>query len=123
MRRGTNPTGAGQTWQNRAGMPSSVPPIAAPGAWLPTNCARIPFYGSPINSILRIGKQFYSGLNRYGEFYIYTNRGLGTSGYAFGSIAGLRYPVSGCAHSSTTKCRMNLRHQKPTAVIAASSAL
>jgi hypothetical protein len=78
MRRGTNPTGAGQTWQNRAGMPSSVPPIAAPGAWLPTNCARIPFYGSPINSILRIGKQFYSGLNRYGEFYIYTNRGLGT---------------------------------------------
>ena len=39
---------------------------------------RIPFYGSPINSILRIGKQFYAGLNRYGEFYIYTNRGLGT---------------------------------------------
>ena len=39
---------------------------------------RIPFYGSPIKSILRIGKRFYSGLNRYGEFYIYTNRGLGT---------------------------------------------
>jgi predicted MPP superfamily phosphohydrolase len=39
---------------------------------------RIPFYGSVINSILRIGKQYYSGLNRYGEFYIYTNRGLGT---------------------------------------------
>ena len=39
---------------------------------------RIPFYGSPINSILKIGKRFYSGLNRYNEFYIYTNRGLGT---------------------------------------------
>jgi uncharacterized protein len=39
---------------------------------------RIPLYGSPIKSILRIGKQFYAGLNRYGEFYIYTNRGLGT---------------------------------------------
>jgi uncharacterized protein len=39
---------------------------------------RLPFYGSVINSILRIGKQYYAGLNRYGEFYIYTNRGLGT---------------------------------------------
>ncbi|HVC44443.1 MAG TPA: metallophosphoesterase [Candidatus Binataceae bacterium] len=39
---------------------------------------RIPYYGSPINSILRIGKEFYAGLNRYGDFYIYTNRGLGT---------------------------------------------
>jgi predicted MPP superfamily phosphohydrolase len=39
---------------------------------------RIPYYGSPIRSILRIGKQFYAGLNRYNEFYIYTNRGLGT---------------------------------------------
>jgi predicted MPP superfamily phosphohydrolase len=39
---------------------------------------RIPFYGSPIRSILRLGKQFYAGLNRYNEFYIYTNRGLGT---------------------------------------------
>lgn len=39
---------------------------------------RIPFYGSPLKSILRIGKQFYSGLNRYDDFYIYTNRGLGT---------------------------------------------
>jgi uncharacterized protein len=39
---------------------------------------RIPFYGSPLKSILRIGKQFYSGLNRYEDFYIYTNRGLGT---------------------------------------------
>ncbi|MGH7863460.1 MAG: metallophosphoesterase [Candidatus Binataceae bacterium] len=39
---------------------------------------RIPFYGSPLRSILRIGKQYYSGLNRYEDFYIYTNRGLGT---------------------------------------------
>ncbi len=39
---------------------------------------RIPFYGSPIRSILRIGKRFYAGLNRYEDFYIYTNRGLGT---------------------------------------------
>ena len=39
---------------------------------------RIPFYGSPLKSILRIGKQFYSGLNRYEDFFIYTNRGLGT---------------------------------------------
>lgn len=39
---------------------------------------RIPFYGSPLKSILRIGKEFYSGLNRYEDFYIYTNRGLGT---------------------------------------------
>ncbi|HUO05729.1 MAG TPA: metallophosphoesterase [Candidatus Binataceae bacterium] len=39
---------------------------------------RIPFYGSPLKSILRIGKRFYSGLNRYEDFYIYTNRGLGT---------------------------------------------
>ncbi len=28
--------------------------------------------------MLRIGKQFCAGLNRYNEFYIYTNRGLGT---------------------------------------------
>ena len=39
---------------------------------------RIPFYGSPIRSLLRIGKNYYAGLNRYNEFYIYTNRGLGT---------------------------------------------
>src|SRR5258708_16109751 len=39
---------------------------------------RIPFYGSPLKSIFVIGKQFYSGLNRYEDFYIYTNRGLGT---------------------------------------------
>ncbi len=39
---------------------------------------RIPFYGSPLRSILKIGKQFYAGLNRYEDFYIYTNRGLGT---------------------------------------------
>jgi predicted MPP superfamily phosphohydrolase len=39
---------------------------------------RIPFYGSPLKSILRIGKEFYSGLNRYEDFFIYTNRGLGT---------------------------------------------
>jgi predicted MPP superfamily phosphohydrolase len=39
---------------------------------------RLPFYGSPFRSILRIGKEFYAGLNRYEDFYIYTNRGLGT---------------------------------------------
>jgi uncharacterized protein len=39
---------------------------------------RLPFYGSPLKSILRLGKQFYAGLNRYRDFYIYTNRGLGT---------------------------------------------
>ncbi len=39
---------------------------------------RFPFYGSPFKSILRIGKEFYAGLNRYEDFYIYTNRGLGT---------------------------------------------
>jgi uncharacterized protein len=39
---------------------------------------RIPLYGSPIGSILRLGKRFYAGLNRYENFYIYTNRGLGT---------------------------------------------
>jgi predicted MPP superfamily phosphohydrolase len=39
---------------------------------------RIPYYGSPLKSILRIGKRFYSGLNQYEDFYIYTNRGLGT---------------------------------------------
>jgi predicted MPP superfamily phosphohydrolase len=39
---------------------------------------RIPYYGSLIRSILRIGKDYYAGLNRYGDFYIYTNRGLGT---------------------------------------------
>jgi uncharacterized protein len=39
---------------------------------------RIPGYGSPLRSILRIGKQYYSGLNLYEDFYIYTNRGLGT---------------------------------------------
>ncbi len=39
---------------------------------------RIPYYGSPLRSILKIGKRFYSGLNRYEDFYIYTNRGLGT---------------------------------------------
>jgi predicted MPP superfamily phosphohydrolase len=39
---------------------------------------RIPLYGSLIKSMLRIGKEFCAGLNRYGEFYIYTNRGLGT---------------------------------------------
>ncbi len=39
---------------------------------------RIPFYGSPLKSILKIGKQFYAGLNAYEDFYIYTNRGLGT---------------------------------------------
>jgi len=39
---------------------------------------RIPLYGSLIKSMLKIGKQFCAGLNRYGDFYIYTNRGLGT---------------------------------------------
>jgi predicted MPP superfamily phosphohydrolase len=39
---------------------------------------RIPYYGSLIRSILRIGPDFSAGLNRYGDFYIYTNRGLGT---------------------------------------------
>ncbi len=39
---------------------------------------RIPLYGSPIKSMLRIGRKFYAGLNRYGDFHIYTNRGLGT---------------------------------------------
>jgi uncharacterized protein len=38
---------------------------------------RLPLYGSPLN-LLRIGKKFYAGLNRYRDFYIYTNRGLGT---------------------------------------------
>jgi uncharacterized protein len=39
---------------------------------------RLPYYGSPLKSILKLGKQFYSGLNHYRDFYIYTNRGLGT---------------------------------------------
>jgi uncharacterized protein len=39
---------------------------------------RIPGYGSPLRSFLRIGKKYYSGLNRYEDFFIYTNRGLGT---------------------------------------------
>ncbi len=39
---------------------------------------RIPLYGSPIQAVLRLGRKFYAGLNRYGDFYIYTNRGLGT---------------------------------------------
>jgi uncharacterized protein len=39
---------------------------------------RIPYYGSLIRSMLRIGTPYYAGLNRYHEFYIYTNRGLGT---------------------------------------------
>jgi uncharacterized protein len=38
---------------------------------------RLPFYGSPLK-LLMIGKDFYAGLNRYRDFYIYTNRGLGT---------------------------------------------
>ena len=37
---------------------------------------RIPVYGSLVRSFLQIGRQFYSGLNRYKDFYIYTNRGL-----------------------------------------------
>jgi predicted MPP superfamily phosphohydrolase len=38
---------------------------------------RFPFFGPPLRSFLRIGRRFYSGLNRYRDFYIYTNRGLG----------------------------------------------
>jgi hypothetical protein len=38
---------------------------------------RLPVYGSPVRNFLRLGKQFYSGLNRYGDVHIYTNRGLG----------------------------------------------
>ena len=37
---------------------------------------RIPVYGSLVRSYLQIGRQFYCGLNRYKDFYIYTNRGL-----------------------------------------------
>jgi predicted MPP superfamily phosphohydrolase len=39
---------------------------------------RLPYYGTPLKSFLRLGKQFYAGLNHYEDFYIYTNRGLGT---------------------------------------------
>jgi len=39
---------------------------------------RLPFYGSPFKSVLRLGKEFCAGLNLYDGFYIYTNRGLGT---------------------------------------------
>jgi predicted MPP superfamily phosphohydrolase len=39
---------------------------------------RLPFYGSVFNSFLRLGRRFQAGLNRYSDFYIYTNRGLGT---------------------------------------------
>jgi uncharacterized protein len=39
---------------------------------------RIPFYGSPLRSMLKIGREYYAGLNPYGNFSIYTNRGLGT---------------------------------------------
>ncbi len=39
---------------------------------------RLPLYGSPFKSVLRLGKAFCAGLNRYDGFYIYTNRGLGT---------------------------------------------
>ena len=35
---------------------------------------RMPFYGSPLK-LLRIGKQFYAGLNRYGNFlHLYQSR-------------------------------------------------
>ena len=37
---------------------------------------RIPFFGSVVTSFLQIGRHFLSGLNRYEDFYIYTNRGL-----------------------------------------------
>jgi len=39
---------------------------------------RLPIYGTPLKSFLRLGKQFYAGLNPYEDFHIYTNRGLGT---------------------------------------------
>jgi hypothetical protein len=39
---------------------------------------RLPIYGPALRSFLKIGREFYSGLNRYRDFYIYTNRGLGT---------------------------------------------
>ncbi len=39
---------------------------------------RIPYYGSLIRSVLRVGPKYSAGLNRYNEFFLYTNRGLGT---------------------------------------------
>jgi predicted MPP superfamily phosphohydrolase len=39
---------------------------------------KLPLYGTPFKSVLRLGKEFCSGLNLYDDFYIYTNRGLGT---------------------------------------------
>jgi len=39
---------------------------------------RLPLYGTPFKSILNLGKDFCAGLNLYDDFYIYTNRGLGT---------------------------------------------
>ena len=53
---------------------------------------RFPVYGSPVKSFLRIGKRFYSGLNRYEDFYIYTNRGLG--GFPLGFRINCRPEVS-----------------------------
>src|SRR5690242_11929074 len=44
---------------------------------------RLPVYGSLVRSFLQIGRRFYSGLNQYGDFYIYTNRGLGTFPLSF----------------------------------------
>jgi len=39
---------------------------------------RLPIIGSPIRWILKLGANYYAGLNRYDTFYVYTNRGLGT---------------------------------------------
>jgi predicted MPP superfamily phosphohydrolase len=39
---------------------------------------RFPLIGSPLRSILQLGSKYYAGLNRYEDFYVYTNRGLGT---------------------------------------------
>lgn len=56
--------------------------LFAPGVMLSGHThggvVRIPYYGSLIRSIVKIGQQYSAGLNRYHEFYIYTNRGLGT---------------------------------------------
>lgn len=39
---------------------------------------RFPLVGSPLRSILALGPKYYAGLNRYDDFHVYTNRGLGT---------------------------------------------
>lgn len=39
---------------------------------------RFPLLGSPLRSILKLGPKYYAGLNRFEDFHVYTNRGLGT---------------------------------------------